>query len=35
MAVGEDILPALQLVPGVRLGTVAAGIKTPGRKDLV
>ena len=35
MAVGEDSLPPLQAVPGVRLGTVAAGIKTPGRKDLV
>lgn len=35
MAVGEDKLPALQPVPGIRLGTVSAGIKTPGRKDLV
>jgi len=35
MAVGSDTLPQLQAVPGVRLGTVAAGIKTPGRKDLV
>ncbi len=35
MAVGTDNLPTLHPVPGVRLGTVAAGIKTPGRKDLV
>jgi glutamate N-acetyltransferase/amino-acid N-acetyltransferase len=35
MAVGEDSLPVLLPVPGVRLGTVSAGIKTEGRKDLV
>jgi glutamate N-acetyltransferase/amino-acid N-acetyltransferase len=35
MAVGEDSLPPLRPVPGVQLGTVSAGIKTPGRKDLV
>ena len=35
MAVGEDTLGQLQPVPGVRLGTVSAGIKTPGRNDLV
>jgi glutamate N-acetyltransferase/amino-acid N-acetyltransferase len=35
MAVGQDQLPALLPVPGVRLGTVSAGIKTAGRKDLV
>lgn len=35
MAVGEDSLGVLRAVPGVRLGTVSAGIKTPGRKDLV
>mgnify|MGYP001820002389 CR=1 FL=1 len=35
MAVGRDQLPTLLPVPGVRLGTVSAGIKTPGRKDLV
>jgi len=35
MAVGEDKLPRLNPVPGVRLGTVSAGIKTPGRQDLV
>ncbi len=35
MAVGADNPGQLQAVPGVRLGTVSAGIKTPGRKDLV
>ena len=35
MAVGEGKLPRLNPVPGIRLGTVSAGIKTPGRKDLV
>ena len=35
MAVGPDDLPTLLPVPGVRLAAVAAGIKTPGRKDLV
>jgi glutamate N-acetyltransferase / amino-acid N-acetyltransferase len=35
MAVGPDDLPTLHPVPGVRLAAVAAGIKTPGRKDLV
>ena len=35
MAVGNDVLPELASVPGIRLGTVSAGIKTPGRKDLV
>ncbi len=35
MAVGNDTLPPLAAVPGIRLGTVSAGIKTPGRKDLV
>ncbi len=35
MAVGEDNPGHLHAVPGVRLGAVAAGIKTPGRKDLV
>lgn len=35
MAVGKDTLGEMQPVAGVRLGTVAAGIKTPGRKDLV
>ncbi|QFU74990.1 bifunctional glutamate N-acetyltransferase/amino-acid acetyltransferase ArgJ [Halioglobus maricola] len=35
MAVGNDQLPELLPVPGLRLSTVSAGIKTPGRKDLV
>lgn len=35
MAVGNDQLPPLAPVAGIRLGTVSAGIKTPGRKDLV
>jgi glutamate N-acetyltransferase/amino-acid N-acetyltransferase len=35
MAVGEDGSGPLYAVGGVRLGTVSAGIKTPGRKDLV
>jgi glutamate N-acetyltransferase/amino-acid N-acetyltransferase len=35
MAVGPGNLLPLQVVPGVRLGTVPAGIKKPGRKDLV
>ena len=35
MAVGERSLERLRAVPGVRLGTVAAGIRKPGRPDLV
>ena len=35
MATGEALLPELIPVPGVRLGTVCAGIKNAGRKDLV
>ncbi|MEZ5573677.1 MAG: bifunctional glutamate N-acetyltransferase/amino-acid acetyltransferase ArgJ [Halioglobus sp.] len=35
MAVGEFTPASLNAVPGVRLGTVSAGIKTRGRKDLV
>lgn len=35
MAVGDDTLAELYPVPGFRLGTVAAGIKRPGRPDLV
>lgn len=35
MAVGRDTFPPLPPVAGFRLGTVGAGIKTPGRKDLV
>jgi glutamate N-acetyltransferase/amino-acid N-acetyltransferase len=35
MAVGPDTLPELYPVPGFRLGVSSAGIKTPGRLDLV
>lgn len=35
MAVGLTALPRLHAVAGVRLGTVCAGIKKPGRRDLV
>ncbi len=35
MAVGNDLPGTLRPVTGVRLGTVSAGIKVPGRKDLV
>jgi glutamate N-acetyltransferase/amino-acid N-acetyltransferase len=35
MAVGDDKLGELHAVPGFRLGTVSAGIKQPGRPDLV
>jgi len=35
MAVGSEELPALAPVGGVRLAAVSAGIKTPGRNDLV
>lgn len=35
MAVGEAALETLHPVAGVRLAAVSAGIKTPGRKDLV
>lgn len=35
MAVGDAPLPALAPVAGVRLGTVSAGVKTAGRRDLV
>ncbi len=35
MAVGEGKLPALLPVAGVRLATVSAGIKKPGRRDVV
>lgn len=35
MAVGNDTLPEMHPVNGVRLGTVSAGIKKAGRKDLV
>lgn len=35
MAVGKDEFPEMHPVPGFKLGTTSAGIKTPGRKDLV
>ncbi len=35
MAVGPATLPHLHAVPGFRLGSASAGIKTPGRLDLV
>ena len=35
MAVGEDVFPQMSPVAGFRLGTASAGIKKPGRKDLV
>ena len=35
MAVGSGALPDMLPVPGFRLGTTSAGIKTPGRPDLV
>ncbi|MFV8835933.1 bifunctional glutamate N-acetyltransferase/amino-acid acetyltransferase ArgJ [Aquisalimonas sp.] len=35
MAVGLPLQPAIAPVPGVRLGVAAAGIKKPGRPDLV
>jgi glutamate N-acetyltransferase/amino-acid N-acetyltransferase len=35
MATGNGTLPTLHPVTGFKLGTASAGIKTPGRKDLV
>ena len=35
MAVGLNELPPLAAIDGIRLGTVSAGIKKPGRRDLV
>lgn len=35
MAVGPDQFPQMNTVAGVRLGTASAGIKKPGRRDLV
>ncbi|RVU32080.1 bifunctional glutamate N-acetyltransferase/amino-acid acetyltransferase ArgJ [Neptunomonas marina] len=35
MAVGASTLPALHPVKGFRLGVASAGVKTPGRKDVV
>ncbi|MCC5882727.1 MAG: bifunctional glutamate N-acetyltransferase/amino-acid acetyltransferase ArgJ [Halomonas sp.] len=35
MAVGETHFPAMPAIEGLRLGTAMAGIKKPGRRDLV
>ncbi|MEQ5801761.1 bifunctional glutamate N-acetyltransferase/amino-acid acetyltransferase ArgJ [Halomonas sp. H10-9-1] len=35
MAVGEATFPEMPAIPGVRLGSAMAGIKRPGRRDLV
>jgi len=35
MAVGDATFPEMPAIPGVRLGTAMAGIKKPGRRDLV
>jgi glutamate N-acetyltransferase / amino-acid N-acetyltransferase len=35
MAVGEGALPPLAPVAGIRLGTASAGVRRPGRRDLV
>ncbi len=35
MAVGKDYFPEMYPIAGFKLGTPSAGIKTPGRKDLV
>ena len=35
MAVGDGRLPPLAAVAGVRLGTASAGVRKPGRRDLV
>ncbi len=35
MAVGPDYFPVMHSVEGVRLGATSAGIRKPGRKDLV
>jgi len=35
MAVGEAHFPDMPVIDGLRLGTSTAGIKTPGRRDLV
>ena len=35
MALVSSEMPSLSVIDGIRLGTVSAGIKTPGRKDLV
>tara|TARA_R110002095_G_scaffold45465_2_gene40817 strand:+ start:407 stop:1618 length:1212 start_codon:yes stop_codon:yes gene_type:complete len=35
MAVGPGTLPDFEVIAGLRIGTASAGIKKPGRKDLV
>ncbi|WP_192036615.1 bifunctional glutamate N-acetyltransferase/amino-acid acetyltransferase ArgJ [Halomonas sp. YLGW01] len=35
MAVGETVFPQMPVIKGLRLGTASAGIKQPGRRDLV
>ncbi|GAB2795863.1 bifunctional glutamate N-acetyltransferase/amino-acid acetyltransferase ArgJ [Halomonas shantousis] len=35
MAVGEAFFPEMPIIDGVRLGTAMAGIKKPGRRDVV
>jgi glutamate N-acetyltransferase/amino-acid N-acetyltransferase len=35
MAIGSGDFPILGAIEGIKIGTVSAGIKTPGRKDLV
>ena len=35
MAVGADFFPDMTAIEGVRIGTACAGIKKPGRRDLV
>lgn len=35
MAVGANFFPEMAVIKGVRIGTACAGIKKPGRKDLV
>jgi glutamate N-acetyltransferase/amino-acid N-acetyltransferase len=35
MATGNKPFPQMHPVPGFKLGTASAGIKTPGRQDLV
>ncbi|WP_129141936.1 bifunctional glutamate N-acetyltransferase/amino-acid acetyltransferase ArgJ [Modicisalibacter coralii] len=35
MAVGEAVFPQMPVIEGIRLGTAQAGIKKPGRRDLV
>ncbi len=35
MAVGPGVLPDLPAIAGIRVGTVSAGIRKPGRRDLV